>query len=47
VSAGDDAERAGTVFDATLPGNGNAGHTYGITLSPEEKQGLLEYLKTL
>jgi hypothetical protein len=47
VSAGADAEREGTVFDVTRPGNGNAGHTYGVTLSPGEKQALLEYLKTL
>lgn len=47
VSAGEDAERAGTAFDVTLPGNGNAGHTYGVTLPPGEKRALLEYLKTL
>ena len=33
-----------TSWDAT--GNGNQGHTYGTALSPEEKEALLEYLKT-
>jgi hypothetical protein len=47
VSGGEDAEREGTVFDVTLPGNGNGGHTYGVTLTPGEKRALLEYLKTL
>ena len=47
VTQGADAERAGTAFDVTRPGNSNAGHLYGTTLSPAEKQALLEYLKTL
>jgi mono/diheme cytochrome c family protein len=34
-------------FDTRLPGNGNAGHTYGAELSDAEKAALLEYLKTL
>jgi hypothetical protein len=37
-------------FDTTLPGNGNLGHSgakYGTTLSKEDKQALLNYLKTL
>ncbi len=29
------------------PGNGNAGHEYGVALSPGEKQALVEFLKTL
>lgn len=33
--------------DASVPGNGNAGHTYGTDLSDEEKRDLIEYLKTL
>ena len=33
-------------FDTTKPGNGNAGHTYGIGLPPADKDALLEYLKT-
>ncbi len=36
-------------FDTSLPGNGNGGHegeAFGTYLSPEQKQALLEYLKT-
>ena len=47
VSVGPEAEAAGSRHDVTEPGNGNAGHTYGTTLSAEEKRALLEYLKTL
>lgn len=32
-------------YDTTLPGNGNGGHTYGVDLSPAEKDALVEYLK--
>ena len=34
-------------FDASLPGNANTGHAYGTMLPPEQKQALVEYLKTL
>jgi mono/diheme cytochrome c family protein len=34
-------------FDTTLPGNDNSGHTYGVDLSAEAKDKLVEYLKTL
>lgn len=34
-------------FDTTLPGNGNLGHEYGTTLPKDERDALLEYLKTL
>jgi hypothetical protein len=34
-------------FDTSLRGNGNGGHTYGTALSIEEREALLEYLKTL
>jgi hypothetical protein len=47
VSVGPEAEASGSRHDVTEPGNGNAGHTYGSTLSAEEKRALLEYLKTL
>ena len=47
ISVGSEAQAAGTPFDTTLPGNSNAGHLYGTTLSPESKRALLEYLKTL
>jgi len=46
VSDGPDARRLGTLFDVTRPGNGNGGHTYGTTLSAEQKRALVEYLKT-
>lgn len=34
-------------WDATLPGYGNGGHTFGDRLSAEERRAVLEYLKTL
>jgi mono/diheme cytochrome c family protein len=34
-------------YDTTLPGNNNGGHVYGTTLSPEEKDALVEYMKRL
>jgi Cytochrome C oxidase, cbb3-type, subunit III len=46
VSDGPEATSAGRKFDTTLPGNGNAGHLYGTTLSDADKHALLEYLKT-
>lgn len=33
-------------FDTGLPGNGNAGHSYGTTLDEAERRDLLSYLKT-
>jgi hypothetical protein len=35
------------LFDTTEKGNGNKGHTYGTQLSEQDKEKLLEYLKTL
>ncbi len=35
------------VLDTTLPGDSNAGHDYGTSLSNQEKRELIEYLKTL
>jgi hypothetical protein len=35
------------LFDTREKGNGNQGHTYGTELSAEDKDKLLEYLKTL
>jgi hypothetical protein len=46
VSEGPDAQRVGFEYDTTLPGNSNQGHTYGTQLSTEEKQALIEFLKT-
>jgi hypothetical protein len=34
------------LYDTSLPGNGNNGHLYGTTLPANEKEALLEYLKT-
>jgi mono/diheme cytochrome c family protein len=47
VTAGREAERAGTWFDTSRPGNSNAGHAYGTTLPADKKHALIEYLKTL
>ena len=47
VTAGFDTKRLGWLHDTTERGNGNEGHLYGTTLSPAEKNSLLEYLKTL
>ena len=38
VSSGPEAERVGTLFDTSLPGNGNDGHLYGTDL-PAGRQG--------
>lgn len=46
VSAGPDATREGVRFDTSEPGNDNRGHTYGSQLTSEQKDALLEYLKT-
>jgi hypothetical protein len=45
--AGTPAEKYGTLYDTTVPGNGNGGHRYGTDLSAQDKQRLLAYLKTL
>lgn len=34
-------------FDASVLGNSNSGHTYGTTITEEERWDLIEYLKTL
>jgi hypothetical protein len=47
VSDGPEAQRMGTRYETSQPGNGNAGHLYGTALDPEVKRALLEYLKTL
>jgi mono/diheme cytochrome c family protein len=46
VSAGADAEAWGVRLDTSEKGNGNQGHIFGTTLSPEDKEDLLEFLKT-
>lgn len=47
VSEGPEAQRIGFEYDTSLPGNSNQGHTFGTQLPPEEKQALIEFLKTL
>jgi hypothetical protein len=46
VFSGTEAEQAGFRFATAEQGNGNQGHVYGTALSPQEKDDLLEYLKT-
>ena len=33
-------------YDTSVPGNSNAGHLYGVSLPDEDKQAVVEYLKT-
>jgi hypothetical protein len=47
VASGPEAEAGGVKFDTSLKGNSNAGHLYGAKLTREERELLLEYLKTL
>ncbi len=41
------AKKKGWVYDTTLAGYGNGGHTFGDKFSPEERCAVIEYLKTL
>ena len=34
------------LYDTSLPGNGNGGHRYGLDLAPEDKDAIVEYMKT-
>jgi hypothetical protein len=34
-------------FDTSQRGNGNGGHLYGTDLPAEDRQAIIEYLKTL
>jgi len=47
ITVGPEAQREGSFVDINREGNSNAGHTYGTTLSADEKRALLEFLKTL
>jgi len=47
ASSGPEAERLGWRYDTTVRGNSNAGHLYGADLTPQDKEDLLEFLKTL
>ncbi len=46
AEAGDELERK-HLYDTTLPGYSNQGHTFGDVLPEKERKALLEYLKTL
>lgn len=46
-TSGPEAEKNGFLFDTRLLGNRNTGHSYGTGLLDDEKEALLEYLKTL
>jgi mono/diheme cytochrome c family protein len=35
------------IYDTTQPGRGNGGHTFGDSLTEEERRAVIEYLKTL
>ena len=41
------AQTRAKLYDTTLPGYSNAGHTFGDTLSAGDRTAVLEYLKTL
>ncbi|NER51103.1 MAG: cytochrome c, partial [Symploca sp. SIO1A3] len=47
VAEGLEAEKVGFKYDTSVQANGNQGHLYGTDLSSEDKQALVEYLKTL
>lgn len=47
VSTGAKAERVGSFYDTSVKGNRNVGHEFGTELSENDKQLLVEYLKTL
>ncbi|MDQ3334017.1 MAG: c-type cytochrome [Myxococcota bacterium] len=46
-SAPPQGTRASYIYDTTILGYGNGGHTYGDALRPDERDALIEYLKTL
>ncbi|MDO9597781.1 MAG: hypothetical protein Q7J47_08680 [Azoarcus sp.] len=47
VTSGAEAERIGTRHEVAAKGGGNEGHVFGTELPDEDKDVLLEYLKTL
>ncbi len=47
VSDTPEAQRVGTKLDTASKGGGNHGHEFGTALTAEEKDALVEYLKTL
>ncbi|MGH8727598.1 MAG: c-type cytochrome [Burkholderiales bacterium] len=47
ITEGEAAERVGNRYDVNDKGNSNQGHEYGTSLSSQDKDALIEYLKTL
>jgi hypothetical protein len=47
VASGAEAGQCGVEFDTRITGNSNSGHAYGTQLKPQEKDELIEYMKTL
>jgi hypothetical protein len=35
-----------SLYDTSVPGNGNGGHVYGTSLTDDEKNAIVEYMKT-
>jgi hypothetical protein len=46
-TSSEEARKLGTFFDTRVLGNGNGGHTYGTDLPEDQKDALVEYMKTL
>ena len=42
-----EARRSGFLYDTSIPGNGNGGHLFGTKLTNDQKQDLIEFMKTL
>ena len=47
ISTSEAATRSSFLLDTTVTGNGNYGHIFGTNLEENEKDALVEYLKTL
>jgi len=47
INVGFDSHDGSFQLDTALPGNSNAGHSYGALLTDDERWQLIEYLKTL
>lgn len=47
LSSGPEVKRNGFLYDTSLPGNSNRGHTFGTALPDADKRALIEYLKSL
>ncbi|RPI41948.1 MAG: hypothetical protein EHM59_19005, partial [Betaproteobacteria bacterium] len=47
VTDGDEAKRVGTRHDVSAKGGSNQGHVYGVDIPEQDKEALIEFLKTL